>query len=413
MKPRLELKIDSLSKMGAILSGLYLFSACIFNSMEGLSIITRLLALLILASYAVTFTFRPYITRNGIMKYYYYFVLWAIVTYPLSQYPVLAYERIYTQIQILLITFCITQLIRSEKQIKYTLNVFLCSTYIALMLNVSGFVHSIIYNLTASRPIRFAGTFGNSNGIALYSMLVCFSVVIVYFISKKSWLQYLHLSASLMISTGFIIQSGSRKGMIGFVLIFFLFGYSFYKSYSHIKWLRFLLIFVPLIMAGAVVNYFINSVFFSRIELMMSGEESSLLERIYLIDRAFEVWIMNSKNFIFGVGYGQFIYYNRLGLVSHNSFSESTVTTGLPGFLFYFTMYASFFFSILKLFKLKIENIDFVMKRTMFIIVIFTFLFFEVSAIIFRSRYMLPFLALLSTYLLITIENYRASKTTL
>jgi len=269
-----------------------------------------------------------------------------------------------------------------------------------MAMNFGEFVHSIVYNMTASRPLRFEGTIGNANGVALYGMLVCFSLIICYSIAKKSTWQILHLLGSLAVGAGFIIQSGSRKGMLGLVLIFFLIGYYIYKSNAYVKWLRAFLIIVPIILSGFVVNFFINSPFFSRFEMMASGNESSLLERVYLLQTAYNVWTMDTYNFLVGVGYGQFVFYNRIGFLSHNSISEATVTTGLIGFLFYISIYLVFAKVIWSIKLPKNATTIQKIQKVVLLIILLNYLLFEFSAIIFRSRYMLPYLGLISVYVL-------------
>ena len=392
--------MDSLDKTSAILVGLFFAFVCVFNNVEGASIVSRLIGLSVLLWFLVYMSFKQRLKSNPMVMCYALFVGWAVLTYPLSKYPGLAWDNMYTQIQLFLITLAVTQIIKSKLQLLLVINIFLLSTYVAMAMNYAEFIHTIVYNMTASRPLRFSGTIGNANGVALYGMLVSFSVVIGFSLSRKTLRQMSHLFFSLLIGSGFIIQSGSRKGMLGLVIIFFLIGYYIYKANAHVKWLRIILILLPLVLTAFMINFFINSPFFSRFEMMASGNESSMIERLYLLQTAYNVWTQDTYNFLIGVGYGQFVFYNRIGFLSHNSISEATVTTGLIGFLLYFSIYISFAKNIFAIKVPKHATTLQKIQKVVLIIILINYALFEFSAIIFRSRYMLPYLGLVSVYVL-------------
>ena len=388
-------------KLIALFIGLFLSTSSLFSNLAGFVIIPKIFGVILISLLAVNFKNS---NNNKILTSYYLFILWGTFTFLLNDKTQYGIEAIKTSIQVFIITYAIAKLIINKKQVEIILFVFILTPYIAMIINFTNFINVFNFSYSFIGVDRLSGTFGNSNGLATFGTLNALSSLLLLRLKEKRGfnLKNIIILVSYIISNLFVFYSGSKKGMIALILINFYFGYFFYVTYFKHTKLKYILIVIPFIFAGAIFEVITNSSYFERVQLMLAGKEFSTIERIKLAGLSWDLWTSNIYNFFLGIGYGNFRALNYFKLVSHNSFSEATVNTGLIGTIIYFSFYFFFIVKLLRLFQVRklMPKYSYELIKLLFIIII-TSLSFEVSTILFYSRFYFPYMAVITSLLYI------------
>jgi len=194
---------------------------------------------------------------------------------------------------------------------------------------------------------RVFGPLGNAN--AFGAMLVAgFIMVLAAAFEPVSRAAKLLSVAAATVFFAMVLQTGSRQGLLGMFVALLVFGSALaYRARQGL--LRNLLalgIVATLISVGVLVAK--TSEYWFRVEAAIAvsrgdtgDADSSLLERIWLYQRAAELALEQP---VAGVGLDNFRVQSRhigagpVGTYTHSNYMEVLVSTGLPGFLLYFSV---------------------------------------------------------------------------
>jgi O-antigen ligase len=199
---------------------------------------------------------------------------------------------------------------------------------------------------------RLEGTIGNANAHGMLMSVVMITAIAAA-LSKKPLLVRVSMSALALLFFTTLLQTGSRKAMLGGVLIgggILLFLYLYHKWRCRDGTFGISLS-ASLLIIPAVLAAVIASDFWRRVEQALEpGEDgltadSSLNTRIWMIRRAIELW---GDQPVIGHGIGGFarapeadhLFAMSIASYSHSNYAELLVATGLVGLLLYVLIYA-------------------------------------------------------------------------
>ena len=218
---------------------------------------------------------------------------------------------------------------------------------------------------------RLSATAGNPNILAVFGSFAFIFVLYLLSLAKKRFYKLILTALQLMIITGIVITE-SRKGLIvlplSIIIYFFINNYRkiFESGYKIKKFLRFglyFLILIIIIFTGFQILK--NTEYYDRFEMMtryldIAGESEgirtldfSVYQRQQFIKYGFQMW---KDNPVGGVGLGNFRNnINKYWSLSsrtyaHNNYIQLLATTGVLGFLVYYSLYL---FLFMKLFNIK------------------------------------------------------------
>lgn len=377
---------------GNLLAGIYLFSVPVFSHSEswGLSYIPQIIGFLIVVYAAYIILSKMYFYNNYALYIYFGFCIWTVFSSFFSPHQVDSFA-ILSLLKIALISGGISFLIQKPGDLKIILLFYFFSIFLNFILNFN----DIMWLRTEGElqdDMRFAGTFENANSAATYALSVIWSGIFVLVSSRRRFLMRLFILTGIFLAGFVIIYSGSRQGILGSFVLAFGFSYLSYKRYGHNTTSRFLII-IGVIVSLSLLSYvMITSPFFSRITSIFTIGESSFSLRAYLIKESLNVWSSSPRNFFLGIGYGNFHLHNYLRLYSHNTFTETLVTTGLVGFLLFFTSIGSIFVFYYKLLKTTKGKTKIEVFSVMVFLVLF--LFFSLLSVMITERVFWPMIGL-------------------
>lgn len=177
-----------------------------------------------------------------------------------------------------------------------------------------------------------------------YTSHLCFiSIIAAYYaiVRNKKW-----FFIPFVLLTAIVIFGGSRKNILVIPIVTFYFSFC---TGSLSKKAKNLILIISFTIAAV---YFLSTLdFLSPIRKTLlqmihglfgsnSGitvVDKSTTERIYLIERAKEVWVEHP---FLGVGWDNYRFYNDLQLYAHNNYVELLSCLGLVGFLIYYSYFA-------------------------------------------------------------------------
>jgi O-antigen ligase len=195
-------------------------------------------------------------------------------------------------------------------------------------------------------------------------------VISVHFISVyKSIIARLILIWLIPFLFYMLLQTGSRKAMVGLVLLLPFVGFGKAKAtFTRNKLAGFGMLAVSLVLVASSVYYIMNSTYYFRLEDAMQAAESrdlskadrSLRGRIALYEIGLKLaW----DNPFLGVGLNNFrltrtggLFGHETGAYSHSNYIEVLVSTGFIGFALYFSVYGSLMLRLLKLRKAGLQG---------------------------------------------------------
>lgn len=262
-----------------------------------------------------------------------------------------------TFIQMLGCIICLTNRIKTTKDIDKMLKLLLISLlYTALLLYIKT-------PASAWGTERIGGELGlHPNGIGLrFALGVMISLYFV--ISNKKYFNYIFVALFTVIT----MFSGSRKGLLMCVIAIILYPILSYTQKEKRNVLKLVFRIVLIILVVMLVYYFVmnNKMFYDvigvRIESMIKSFEGdtsadgSINERNFYAKKAIELFKMNP---VFGYGMNNFrtymseINYSHI-TYSHNNFTELLSTLGIVGFSIYYSF----------IIKLVIDSIILLLKK--------------------------------------------------
>ena len=209
---------------------------------------------------------------------------------------------------------------------------------------------------------RVFGTVGNANSFAFLLIAVitiCFSIVLF----ERKIIYKLIFLAGMLVCVYMMLKTGSRKGMVGLVLAPALVYFTWAQSAFSVYKAKVMSVgAIGVILVIIVIGYITTSEHYDRMEVFLTGlttgevgeDDASVSHRMELYNQAFNAAM---DNIILGVGpnnlrkieYGSGLFDSELGAYSHSNYMEILATTGIFGFIFYFSIYAYLYTAFFKL----------------------------------------------------------------
>lgn len=306
-----------------------------------------------------------------------------------------------TFIQMLGCIICLTNRIKTTKDIDKILKLLLVSLLYTVL---------VLYIKT---PVSAWGTerIGEELGIHPNDIGLRFAIgvmISLYFaISKKIYFNYIFVALFTIIA----MFSGSRKGLLMCVIAIAFYPILSYKKKNRNDFMKFLFRIILIILITAIVYFIImnNKMFYDvigvRIESMIKSFEGdasadgSINERNFYAKKAIELFKAHP---IFGYGMNNFsthmaeINYHHVAY-SHNNFTELLSTLGLIGFSIYYSFVIKLVIDSIKIFFKRNDSDH---QRNSLLLI---FIFFSVSTSWWGMPYIDEFINI--TYILVYMNN--------
>lgn len=395
--------MDEKVTLRASLVGLYLLSVPVFSysSVLGLSIIPQIIGMAVVACAIYDIIINGSITKNIPVFFYFIFAIWSLIPFIFSDYqddP----SSLMTLFKVTIITMSVAVLIKTKKDFNIVIFLFFSSIFVIFLLN-RGKIDDLIKSEEITGVDRFSGTLENANKAAIYSMAIIWAAFTIAITIRVHKIVLFILILGVLIASFIIFYSGSRKGIIGLIvlassLVWVLnrrFGSTFLR-----RAIITLLSFLALFLLFHLIIY--NSPFLNRYLNMISGTDSSFQTRKFLIIEAISVWSYSLKNMLLGIGISNFRYYNDLQLFSHSTITETLVCSGLIGFVLYFSSFGSIFVSSFEAYKV-ISQREKIQVILIFVFLIMLFLF-SMASVLLSDRLFWPLLGVISAHV-INLKN--------
>ncbi|AIY13939.1 MULTISPECIES: O-antigen ligase family protein [Cellulophaga] len=232
----------------------------------------------------------------------------------------------------------------------------------------------------------------NANAYSYYSLFANFSLFYLYLKYKNNLLAILLLVLPIFfLIIAFTTQS--RSGLYLIILINVFFWLFINKSNNNTPIKKILIRFSLFIIFITITLKFVEIYQGSRIQGRISTYSNKVDSREVLIYDGLNIF---SENIIFGVGLGQFPFYNNYGLFSHNSYVEILAEQGIIGGILLLILFGVPLYRSYKLLLLDKKN-EF-LKCNLFFFVIF---------IIYNNVYVFykfPF-SMLYFFMILTLQN--------
>jgi len=281
-------------------------------------------------------------------------------------------------------------------------------------------------NGTAQTPLmydtRLSSTAGNANVLAIFGSYAFLFSIHLFFDSKKWYWRLLLLINTLFLVFG-ILRTESRKGIliIPIILIIYFILYSISKYKKTNNKFSFYIKTTGAILLMSIITIIsiwllMNSEYFRRFErlnyflkLQSNTTESnftkiidvSTYERRKFIKYGFQMWLDNP---VLGTGLDNFkANINKYWAISrqayaHNNYVELLSSTGLLGFIAYYSIYFSLLFKMVKLLRNRDLNDKQIRQINIFITVIFSLMILEIAMVSYYSKFIWLLLLIMAGY---------------
>lgn len=396
------------ASLGSYMVGSYLFSIPIlsYSSVFDLSFIPQLMGLFAVLYAIVDILMTKRLNIPYEIGLYGIFTTWLVFTFFLAG-ELESLDSLLTSVKVGIITVCVAQLIKNDKSFYNVLFIYSLSIPLVLYLNYE----TILFLSFADKMPgmeRFEGTIENANIAAIYAIsIVWASLLLLFKPNAKAIIKPIYF-AFISIALFIIFFSGSKKGMIGILLFVLFASWVFIKKNKH-SFGKIAFSFIISISLIVTTIYFVyTSPFYYRLENLMHftvNASSSDEDRLYLFKTAIEIWLKNGINFFFGIGHNNFAVHNDLQLYSHSTISEILVSSGIVGFLLYFSALGFLLKNlyIQKKIVIKTKHFTSVIGCFFFIILI---LFFNASAVLYSARDLWPLTGIVAAYSLFIKKRF-------
>ena len=275
-----------------------------------------------------------------------------------------------------------------------------CMKWMSWTLVIAAIASSVLVNLgVLSTPpglsSRFAGTLGNANRFAFVSLIGLTNLTYLWRVYSERLIKMLILLAGGLLAYQ-IILSGSRKGMIGVFLILLLqYVFFVFKNRKRAVFKRLIGGLVVLSFLFGIFGYFIMKSEYgyrmANVMLYIKGQkiqkgDTSITGRAYL----YKVGLKNFMNSpIIGNGLSSFDdtdlgigkISRRIGAYAHSNLIEVLASSGIIGFILYYSIYWTCILRLLYQFKFELNtHLKSIWYLTItFIVVMLTYELFSVT----------------------------------
>jgi O-antigen ligase len=300
---------------------------------EGLSKIMILYGFVLAGAFSIYFLYHRLRLQPEVIVYFAW-VLWSLSGVFVAIDKDLYLEKLLTVIQVSALIFLVSGIV----SLKRNISVFMLTIVIGgLIVLLSSFYTGEFLDVAQSETgERAAGFVQNANGFAYNLLFVVYAVF--YFWDRKSSLLWRILLTSILAASALgIVYSGSRNGIIGFTAFILLWWYFCHKKKLPKNPLRlFIVLLILLVGISYSANYVLSKTYLGkRIQIQYIEDSSSSQTRFQLYKEGFNMILHNP---IFGVGLDNFRVLST-GLYSHSNYIEIASTTGIVGFVIYFTIF--------------------------------------------------------------------------
>jgi O-antigen ligase len=382
------------ASLGAYLVGAYLFSVPAFAYSEslGLLIIPQITGAILLGYAVFDILGHQSLKIPREIQFYGLLGLWAAITFGLST-STDDWKSIGTLLKVVTATLACSQLIKHEADLIMALKMFVFSVLVVFYLNRNDLQLLRIADQIKETD-RFAGTLANANTAAIFSLTIIWASILLLFLSSKGLFEGALFFAPIALFA--LIYYSAQSGLIGIGLfVLFLTRLLYIRQTSAYKKSVVILISVLLIV---IAGYFIyTSPFFFRMKQLLYLESDSDINRLNLVGEAIQVWLMNGKTFLMGVGYDNFQFFSHLQTYSHSTPLELLASNGIIGL----SMFLGFFVLLVRKFVFLYNHaLSQKLKSVFFSTLIFllVFSFFMLAAVMHESRELLPILGSLAAF---------------
>ncbi len=261
-------------------------------------------------------------------------------------------SQLITLFQLLVITIAIGVVCIKKLDLNPIMLGFIFSSSVAVLLNV---MFPNVYSVLG----RWVGTLGNAN---IFGVTLMFSLAFCayYFLRVKSYLLKIFICADVGLLFYALLNTGSRKAIIGFGIFSLVLSASILKKQWKKKSINGVVVLILLATSiGAGSYYVVNSKYYFRIENVINVfayddkkvSDGSIENRMLLYEIALN---QISREPILGIGLSNFSGTNlnqmglNVGTYSHSNIMEVTVSTGILGSLIFYSFHFLIFVSFLQ-----------------------------------------------------------------
>jgi O-antigen ligase len=350
----------------------YIFSVFIFSHFAGWTLVPKVCAIILTIVFIISSLKdnKPMVQISICHILFIFWMLIAVISGLLSENPKGNLTRAWTLCQVILVSIFLYGTILHRPNLNWFAWAFLIATTVsALGIDLGLMPHIPFQRVPMAVDSRFSATLGNPN-IFGYVCVISLAFVIYLWRTHPKFLVrvlLMILAAYLTIKTA---DTGSRKAIFGLLLIFtaeYLFSVFAKGPKTRSKQALVLLIggfilflvggsFIYLIMKGDYGHRMRNVGHILRGETLEKGEQS-LPHRLKLYKTGWNLFLENPA---FGGGLASFsetkighFRWGSIGTYSHSNFMEILVSSGLIGFIIYYSIYG---IVVIRLVRIAISN---------------------------------------------------------
>jgi len=334
-----------MKKIYLIIIFLFSFTLIIGNNEEWVSY-SNLFSLIFIGFSALQIKSLPRI--DGFIRSFIWFMMFCF----LSIFWSISIEDSFKTLQTLFTIFVLLILLSYVFQEGKYRRAFLLGIFFGLLINYLELLSIINLPIAKYENYRFMGTLGKSNILAIVSVFYLI-MLFSYFATNriKGKLDTIWVISSLLICSQLCLATGSRKGLIGYVIIALLFIFLLFKERDNLGFrnlmpLNFLLLFIVVFFT---YSSFVNSESFEMSYNRFLGlgignetEDGSTIERKRLLGKAMELFYSSP---FFGNGINSFR--STSWAYSHSNIGEILSGIGIIGALLFYSIHFQIF-SLLK-----------------------------------------------------------------
>ena len=201
---------------------------------------------------------------------------------------------------------------------------------------VSGGSGGLDYDLLTSQKGAISQRFFEANSVGVFAAVGIMSMLALLRETRSLWLRGLWIAGGLLSLAG-VVLSASRGAFITLMAIAVLWPIFCLVGDRRLKLQAILGACAALLVAYGVFQFILaNTYLGTRFGYSVHMEDESTMARISFVQIAIQLFLANP---LLGVGAGQFGVASGTGYYAHNEFAELIATTGLPGFLLYYSVY--------------------------------------------------------------------------
>lgn len=325
------------------------------------------------------------ITYNQYIKHYAVFtaiiMCTAVFPYVGTTYGTIVFNALLEVIKVLIFTYCVNSFVEYKR--------------IPLLFITISFSSLILFLFTGARfdiysGVRFGNDLaGNANIIAPLYMFAAVSSTYCIFRFRNKLLKVIFICIYIIQLYALILTGTKKSLLIAFLFFWLYFILTQKRKFALICFAAFIFIFLlfwSLIFNIQVLYDLIGYRFEGMLLAFTTGQgDESTMERMNMISDAMEFWRSHP---VFGIGLNLFSEKGIYGAYSHNNYVELLATTGIAGFIAYYSYHLSFFMDIRK--QLRYEKFDGIFS----LLIIASMMLYDVGAVSYNLPLVQLFLSL-------------------